>query len=398
MMNFTNKAVAGFMFCVSFGLATQCMAAAAPLQESQAAAAPQAATRQIGTVKALSGNTITLKTDSGAEINVLIQESTRLLRVAPGENLKSATPIQFSDVQVGDRMLVRGSAGGNAQELAASTVVVMKQSDVAQKQEQEREAWQRHGVGGIVRAVDASSDTVTIAITPTYTVKIQTTKSTGFLRYAPDSVKFNDAKPGTFDQIKIGDQLRARGTASADGKEFAADQIISGTFRNIAGTVVSTDAGANSIHVMDLLAKGPVVVKITPDSQLRKLPPQMAQRIAFMLKGSASPQAGAGQRGNPGQRPTGDAQPASPNPSRPGGAPDFQQMVSRLPAVTVADLQKGDAVMIVSTPDVGAGGVTAITLLSGVEPILSAAPNGSGAAALLSTWNMSSGEGEGPSQ
>jgi hypothetical protein len=74
-------------------------------------------------------------------------------------------------------------------------------------------------------------------------------------------------------------------------------------------------------------------------------------------------------------------------------------MVSRLPAVTLADLQKDEAVMIVSTTGTGGSEVTAITLLSGVEPILTASPNGMGAAALLSGWNLSApGGGEGGPQ
>ena len=36
---------------------------------------------------------------------------------------------------------------------------------------------------------------------------------------------------------------------------------------------------------MDLLTKQPVTVKVSQDSQLRKLPQMMAQRIAMRLKG-----------------------------------------------------------------------------------------------------------------
>jgi hypothetical protein len=67
-------------------------------------------------------------------------------------------------------------------------------------------------------------------------------------------------------------------------------------------------------------------------------------------------------------------------------------MLKRMPAVTLADLQKGDAVMIVATPGTTDTQPTAITLLSGVEPILSASPNSSRAAMLLSPWNLGGGE------
>src|SRR5208337_4715940 len=125
------------------------------------------------------------------------------------------------------------------------------------------------------------------------------TKDTDLRRYAPDSVKFDEAKPTTLDQIKPGDQLRARGTRNEDGSEFTAEGIVSGAFRNIAGTISSIDASQNTISVMDLKTKKPVLVKFTADSQLRKLPPMMAQRIAVRLKG--------GEAGGP------------PNGARPGG-------------------------------------------------------------------------------
>ena len=62
-------------------------------------------------------------------------------------------------------------------------------------------------------------------------------------------------------------------------------------------------------------------------------------------------------------------------------------MLSRLPAVTLADFQKGDAVILVSTEG-SAAGVTAITMVGGVEPILTASPGepGDGAVAVESGW------------
>ena len=76
---------------------------------------------------------------------------------------------------------------------------------------------------------------------------------------------------------------------------------------------------------------------------------------------------------------------------RPAGGGDFQQMLNRLPAVTLADLHKGDAVLIVATEGSAAGGATAITLLSGVEPILEAAP--SSQAMMLTPWSLGGAPG-----
>jgi hypothetical protein len=369
-------------------------------QEAQQPASASSTAKPVGVVKAISGNTITLTTDAGSTVNIVVQDSARLVRIVPGQkDLKEATPIQLQDVQVGDRILARGTASEDGKSVAASSVVLMKESDVAAKQDRDREDWQKRGVGGLVSKVDVANGVVTLAapaMSDAKPVTIHISKTTIIRRYSPDSVKFDDAKQGTLDQINAGDQLRARGVRSADGTELAADEVVSGAFRNIAGTVISTDAGNDTVTLMDLATKKPVTLRITADSQLRKLPPTVAQRIAIRLRGgspdsatdappaggSASAPAKAGET-----RPNGGA-----GGGRPGGTPDFQQMLKRMPAVTLADLQKGDAIMIVTTEGSANTQPTAITLLSGVEPILSASPNR--AAMLLSPWNLGGGGGE----
>jgi hypothetical protein len=359
------------------------------------------AVKNVGVVKSIREKKLVLKTDSGPEISISVPDGARIVRLAAGQtDLKSAPAITFAEIQVGDRMLLRGRSDANGN-IEATTIVIMKQADVAQKQQHDREDWQKRGTGGIVSAIDPATGTFTVSITPIQSVLVKTSKDTSFLRYSSNSVKFADAQKGTIDQIKAGDQLRARGTRSADGKEIAAEEVISGTFRNIAGTISSIDAASNSITVKDILAKKSVVIKFNSDSQLRKLAPQMAQRLAFFLKGGAQ----AAQGGTP----AGGQTPASGTPrpgagpgggpgARPAGGPDFQQMLNRIPSVTLADLQKEDAVMVVATQGTTGNEVTAITLLAGVEPILTASPNGTSAAALFSGWNLGApgGEGGGP--
>jgi Domain of unknown function (DUF5666) len=403
---FANNRVLRLVICV---LAGSVFASAFMLAQDRPAEGQQgsagAAARNVGAVKSINGKSLVLKTDAGPEITISLLDSTRIMRLAPGQtDLKNATPMTLPELQVGDRMLVRGRSGDN-DTIAATTIVVMKQADVAQKQQHEREDWQKRGIGGIVSAIDQASGVITLSVNPTLAVAVKTSKDTGFLRYAPTSVKFSEAQKGTMDQIKTGDQLRARGNRNADGKELAAEEVISGTFRNIAGTISSIDAASNSITVKDVLAKKTVVIKFNSDSQLRKLAPAMAQRLAFFLKGGAQAVQGgtsaSGQTATSGGAPAGSAPAAGgPGPAgntqgpRPGVAPDFQQILSRIPSVTLADLQKEDAVMVVATQGNANGEVTAITLLGGVEPILTASPNGMGAAALFSGWSLGAPGGD----
>ena len=370
-------------------------------QGAPAAPAPKSPPA-LGTIKTISGNTLTLTTDAGAEIKVVVSADAKLLRVPPGsKDLKEAAPLQFGELQTGDRILVRGKPGDAPNSLVASSVVAMKKTDIAEKQAHEREEWQRHGIGGLVRSVDASSGVITIGTTTATgnkDVAIHAASTTILRRYAPGSVKFDDAKPSALAEIKTGDQLRARGTRNADGSEFTAEEIVSGAFRNIAGMIVSVDAGGGSFTVNDLLTKKNVEVKLLADSQLRKLPQPMAQRIAMRLKGASADAEGSGEAAKPGAAPPAPSTAPAPQGQRGMGAGgnggsgggDLQQMLGRLPANSLADFQKGDAVMIVATADHDASKTTAITVLGGVEPILQASPQGQ-AASILSPWSLNNG-------
>src|SRR6266404_2676658 len=282
---------ARLMVSLICGLALQGGAVRLGAKESRPPAQQGAAARSVGTVKTISGKSITLTTDAGGDISVLLQEDARILRVEPGQkDLKDAAPFSLQDLQPGDRVLVRGKMADDGKSLLAASLIAMKKMDIAQKQAHEREEWQKHGVGGLVSAVDPSNGTIAITTTALGTSKniaIHISKDTELRRYAPNSVKFDDAKSAPIGEIKAGDQLRARGSRSADGSELTADEVVSGSFRNIAGTIVSTDSSAGTITVMDLATKKPVVVKVTGESQLRKLPPPMAQRIAARLKGTS---------------------------------------------------------------------------------------------------------------
>ncbi len=381
-----------------------------------AQAPPVAASKAIGAIKAISGTVITLTPDSGADVSITVQPTSQIVRIAPGEKtLTNATSVQLQDLHVGDRIRVTGQMSDDKASLIAAKIVAIAHTDLEARHQQEMQDWQKRGVDGLATAVDAASGAITISVRNKSTV-IHTSSTTVFRRYPPDSVKFDDAKPSTFSEIHAGDQVRARGDRKADGSELTAEEIVSGSFRNIAGTVDSVDASSSTISVHDLLSKKTLHIKVTSDSQLRHLSPEMAQRIAARFKGgsanggSSASSSGTSSSGtSSGQSATNaPASPAADRPAgmgsgaggsggRPGGAPDFQQMLSRVPAIALSDLHKGDAVVMVSTEGDANSGGTVITLLSGVESILQAAP-GASSSSILTPWSLGapSGDAGGP--
>lgn len=369
------------------------------------AAEPSAPLRPVGTVKSVEGNTVTLTTDAGGEVRILVKDTTRMVQATPGlspQELKNAPAAKVSDLEPGDRMTVRGTPAPEGQAVVASSVLVMKKAAVAERQERERQEWQQRGVGGLVNSVDPVARTAAISVVSVAGKKstlIRLKENTVVRRYQPDSVKFDDAQLATLADVKPGDQLRARGDRNADGSEFTAAEIVFGSFRNIAGRVTAIDPATRTLVVADLATKKPITVKITDESQMKKLPPMLAERLAARLKGTGdsaptgSPAGAPPAAGRPyasGAPPQGGSGTAGMGPGR-GGAPDLQQMLGRAPDVSLAELQKGEAVMLVATAGSGASEPKTITLLSGVETILTASPNGGGAAMLLSPWNLGGG-------
>jgi hypothetical protein len=365
----------------------------------------QAPSRFIGTITAIGGTTLTVKTDAGQSYQVDVPAAASIKRVEPGQkDLSTAQSMQFSDLAVGDRALVKLDPDAPAGAPQALQVIAVKQADVVEKQQKDREDWQRRGVGGLVKSVDAASGVILLTSgsgATARTITVNTTKATMLKRYAPASVRFDAAVPAPIESIHAGDQLRARGTKSADGASIQAEEVVSGTFRNISGVVSSVDASASTLTLKDLTTKKQVTIHIGAEAQMRRLSDRMAAMLAARLKGTASGGASSGSAGTgaPGSARPGDS---GGTPSQGGGSQwsgqgtgqagggggsgDSQQMLSRAPAIQVADLKKGDAVMVVSTD--GTTDVTAITLVAGVEPLLEAP---AASQSLLNNWSMGSG-------
>lgn len=348
----TSKSLAKLMLCV-------CTAALPMVAQN---------TQNAGVVTKIDADSkqLTLKTDAGAELTVTMAAKVAYRRVAPGEkDVRNGQTITIGDINVGDRALAVGKLDGTT--VTASLIVIMSKADVAKTHAAEQAEWDKRGVIGIVTA--ASPEDIAIAVNgPGGTKKtliITPDKDAQIRRYAPDSIQFTDAKPSTLAEIKTGDQVRALGDKNEDGSKMTAKEIVSGSFKEIAATIVSVDAANHSMLVTDLATKKRVTVKLNPDSNFRKLPAQMAQMLAARNR---PPEDGAG-RGR-GDNPDGGAGAGRGRGGRGGGGGDLTQMLERVPAATLADLKAGDAIIVLSTVGASADQMTAITMLAGVEPIL----------------------------
>jgi hypothetical protein len=346
--------------------------------QAQPAANP-ARNQVIGQATSVDGSArrIVLRDDRGSTVAVSAEENTPVLRIPPGEtDIKKAAKIAFTEIGAGDRILAVGALSADGKELQARTLVVMSKSDIAQKQQRELQEWQTRGIAGTVSSIDAGTKALTVKAGQKL-ITVDTAAAVEFRRYAPDSVKFSDSVPGSFSDIKTGDQIRAMGDKSADGLSLKAERVVSGSFRQIAGIISSVRADAGEIRINDLVSKKPVTVLVNSASVMKKLSPVAAATLARRFRPA---EGGAPAGGGP---PVGRG---------PGAGGEIGQLLDRLPAVPLSDLKPGDAIMISGSAGNDAGHLTAITLLAGVEPLLTASP--SAARDIMAGWNF--GEGNAP--
>ncbi len=326
----------------------------------------------VGTVagfKAESGE-IQVKPDNAEAVAIKLTAGTQVQRVPAGEkDLKKAEPIQIGDVASGDRVLVNLMPGA----FEARRIVVMSSSDIAKKKEADTLDWNKRGVAGIVASKNGNEIVLRkrsmqgeIKLTVTVADKTQ------FRRYAPDSVKFSDAKAASVADIAVGDQLRARGQKSEDGLKVDAEEVVFGTFLTKAGPILAVNVEAKEITIKDMATSKPLTIKLTDDSQLKAMP-----NMAGMMPAG-------GAAGAPGARPGG------------GGAPDLAQMLDRIPPGNLDDLKPGGMIIVSSTKGASSDQVTAITLVSNADFIIKMASM-AGARGAGGAGGAGAGMGAGPS-
>jgi hypothetical protein len=342
---------------------------------------PMKPTIVVGEVTSVDPAKITLQTKDGS-LEVALVDKTEYKRVsAEKPSLSTATPSSLSEIGVGDKIAVSVIFGADKKPQPARTVYLMTKADIAQKQTKDSEEWRTRGIAGRVVSIDQLANKLTVeqrGLMGSTNIVVTPKEKVKYLRYAPDSVKFSEAKESNITEIKAGDMVRALGDKGADGTTFAAEEIVSGAFQTRAGKVKSVDTAKNEIVVTDLQTQKDLTIAVVPTSILKKFPEEMATRMAqFQMGGQGGFRPGG--QGNAGA--TGQPNGAAPGQGAPGqgrilaGGPrgGIDDMLDRFPNITAADLKAGDVIAVSSTKTANLDHITAIKLLSGVEPFLRAA-------------------------
>jgi hypothetical protein len=393
-------------YCVVISLA---LFAGIPCAIGQTAAP---AARVTGTVTAVKApeKQVMITSDKGEAVTLSTSDRSFVLRMPPGEtDTKKAQKITLNDISAGDRLAATGQMSADQKSLEARTILVLTKADIAEIHQKEQEDWQKRGATGLASAVDPAAQILTIK-QGQREITVKPSPKTEMLRYALDSAKLSDAKAGKLTDIKTGDEVHVLGNKDADGTVLA-EKIVSGSFKQIAATITAIDPAAGTMTVKDLASKdkkATVTIKVTPDATMRKLPDQMAAMLArrFAPGGGrgGDDAAGNGGRGRGGDgagmmRPGGAGGPGGPGGPGAGGpgmgrggrGGDLKAMLDGLPAMPLSGLKVGDAVMITTTEGTDASHATAVMLLAGVEPLVTASPTAT--RDLMGGWSLGGGGG-----
>jgi hypothetical protein len=312
-----------------------------------------------------------IKTDAGSLVTVVLSDATSYMRVAPGERtLTNATKITFANVAEGDRVLALGKVSADQKIVPARTVVVMTKADIAKKQEADRAEWKKRGVLGIITALKPETKEITISsrtMSGPQSLVIPVSDKVELRRYAPDSIKFADAREAKFEELKVGDQLRALGERNAEGTSFTAEKVVTGSFKTVGGVVTAIDPTTGEVKINDLQTKQPLTIVVKQDAVLRKFPAATEMGGGMMMMGRP----GGGQTapaGGQGAGP-GGGQGSGQGAGRSGGM-NMQDMLERLPTISIADVKVGDTIIVSSTRGADPTRLTAISLISGADTLL----------------------------
>ncbi len=401
-----KRTLSFFGLFVVFAFATAQATSISPQQPGDPAIRTTSVTGKV-TEKNAAAGTLTVKTDAGSVVLVNTSEKTTFDRMPPGENDRTkAIKTSLAEITVGDGIYARGFVAADRKSVPAQQIVVISQSDIAAKQEKERMEWRRRGVSGIVASTNPTTKEVTITsralMGGPQSVVIPISDKTKVLRYPPDSIpKYSDAKRSSFEEVKVGDQLRALGDKSTDGLRLTPEEVVFGTFKIAGGTVTAVDPAANTITITDLKTKQPMTIVLKPDTVVRRFTGMMgggpggpggppaggtappaggtappaggtappAGGTAPPAGGTAPPQ-GPAQAPGAGQRP-GGAGPAGPGgPPAGGGGPSMADMIERLPTIAISEIKVGDMIIMSTLPGADQNRLTAVSMVTGVEPLL----------------------------
>lgn len=160
-----------------------------------------------GTVTAISGSTITIKTEDGDTYQVLTSANSHIIKRVD----RQPEPVKIADIHVGDAVMAGGEIDAKAKTVGAVFVMVLTPEQAAQAKKM-REDFGKTWTAGEVTAIKDTDITIKRRDGVAQTVSVD--ENTSFKKRS-DSITLAD--------IQVGDMLRA--TGALKGSSFLATTV-----------------------------------------------------------------------------------------------------------------------------------------------------------------------------
>jgi len=216
----------------------------------------------------------------------------------------------------------------------ARRVLVMPATEIARRDEKDRQDWQTRGVSGSVEATNGNE----IALGG---VDRSCKRLDGLPPLLLRHCEVQRRETSTLAAIEKGDQVRSRGVKSEDGSRVVAEEVVSGKFVSKLGQIIAANPQTREITIQDAISKSAVTIRVVADSKL-KLTPDLAHMMARTQAAG-----GHGMR-----------------------RMDMTSMLEELPSATFEDLKVGSGVMVSCAQGGSSDSITAITMLAKADLVV----------------------------
>jgi len=273
------------------------------------------------------GGDMLIKSPSGDIGGLRFDQTTVFERAALNASPAALARITPPELNNGDLICARASEENESVVMAASQVLVASRAEIEGQQKANLIQWSKSGASGeVVKLNEKEGSFILDRILPggaRGNLLVETSSSTRFRQYPPEAASLNAGAAASWAQIRVGERLYVHGDPGADGASINARVILLEGFQALTAVIDSMDALAETVKLHDLSTGKPIVVHISP-SDLFLLNPGMSAAQHEI-------------RESPGGR--------------------------KLQTLDFGDLQAGDSVVLVGTPD-NSGSMRCIALIT----------------------------------
>ena len=212
-------------------------------------------------------NMLLIKDGGGYFKNAKLSSSTKFMKLALTQG-GSPTQMRVAELNVGDLVCVQDGDGETARQIS-----VVPRADVHKAQLTFVAQWQRDSVYGTISSIDVAKRSLVVAPAPPSVenkpVQVSLPPSARFRMAPPNARRIVDAVSFQIEDLKAGDSVYIRGTRPAGEQVMLGTLVLKGGHRAIVGTLTAVKVLDGVLEVHEFGSGRMLRVKVTPNEVYR---------------------------------------------------------------------------------------------------------------------------------